>query len=168
MAPAVPLGDLLRAQSPRMAAAAGATPAEVERERVLGAAVLDAAAAETDSLTAAAAMAAAFDAAGWPPEARAAAVRANTSAGYRDLARADPRPALARLDVPVLAVYGRADLAVTPAENAAPMLAALTASPDVTVVVLDGLGHDLRQSGDESAVDPRLLALLAEWVGARE
>lgn len=178
MAPAAPMGELFRAQGPRMAAAHGASAAEVEADRALGDAIVDAAAADTDSLTAAAAMAAAYDAAGWPEGLREAGVRANTSPAYRDLARYDPAPALRRLDVPVLAVYGRADLAVTPDENAGSMAAALAASPspDATVLVLGGLNHYLQPSEtgleDEAAattatVDSRLLDVVSDWVATR-
>ncbi|MGB3542051.1 alpha/beta hydrolase [Rubrivirga sp.] len=172
MTPSAPLRDVLREQSPRMAAARGASDLEVEAQRALGRAIIDAAAADTDSLTAAAAMGVAYDAAGWAPDAREAGIRANTSPFWRDLVRFDPTSVLEAVDVPVLALYGRSDLAVTPQENAAQMTAALTASPtdDATVAVLGGLNHSFQTSltGLEgSAFDPQLLDLLTEWLVTR-
>lgn len=175
MAPSVPLGDLFREQTPRMTAASGAPRDVIDSGRQLGYAIIDAAAADTDSLTAAQAMSAAFETAGYPEEVAEAAIRANTSPAYRGMVRYDPTPVLERLNVPVLAVYGRADLAVTPEENAGPMEAALAASPnvDVEVLVLDRINHYLQTSetgseaeaaATEVTVAPELLEVITRWI----
>lgn len=57
--------------------------------------------------------------------------------------RYDPAPALGRLRVPVLAVFGALDTQVPPEHNAAPLAARLAAAgnPDVTVRVFPGASH---------------------------
>ena len=57
----------------------------------------------------------------------------------------DPLPWLERLEVPLLAVYGETDINV-PAERSAAILRRLAGDPrrDFTVVVLEGVGHQLQ------------------------
>ena len=87
----------------------------------------------------------------------------------------DPQPALRALDVPALAVFGENDLQVPPAQNAAPMRAALDASdsPAWDVVVMDDLNHLLQTSETGSPAEyvrigetmsPAVLARVAEWI----
>ena len=87
----------------------------------------------------------------------------------------DPRPALRVLDVPALARYGAKDLQVPPAQNAAPMRAALdaSASPRHEVVVLPGLNHlfQTAETGSpeeyahiEETMSPAALAAVADWI----
>lgn len=176
--PGADLGDVLLGQGDRMATAAGAPEAEVRAWRAAWTAVFAAARAETDSLTAAVQMEAALVDLGMDAEEVEARVRAHAAPGFRDLIRYDPGPAFARVDVPVLVVFGTNDLAVMPAENAAPVLAALAASPsgDVTVRVIEGLNHWLQPSETgtdeeaartETTLDPELLDELAAWVRDR-
>ena len=56
----------------------------------------------------------------------------------------DPRPTLARVHCPVLAVDGSKDLQVPAAENLAGIKAALRNNPDVSTVELPGLNHLLQ------------------------
>ena len=176
--PGADLGEVLLGQGDRMGAAAGAPEAEVRASRAAWAAVFAAARSDADSLTAAGQMAAALNHLGMDADEVEVRVRAHAARGFRDLIRYDPGPALARVDVPVLVVFGTTDTAVMPAENAAPVLAALAASPsgDVTVRVVGGLNHwlqpaetgtDEEAERTETTIDPMLLKELAAWIQDR-
>jgi pimeloyl-ACP methyl ester carboxylesterase len=81
----------------------------------------------------------------------------------------DPAPSLRALQVPALALYGSHDEWTPVAESAEVWRAAL--GDRVEVVVLDGLGHDLREP--DGTVSPRYEDVLVGWldgqgwVGAR-
>ena len=176
--PGADLAEVLLGQGDRMATAAGVPEAQVRADRAAWTAVFDAARAETDSLTAAAQMAAALGGLGFDGGELEARVRAHAAPVFRDLLRYDPAPALARVDVPVLLVYGTNDVGVRPAENAGPVLAALAASPsgDVTVRLLRGLNHWFQPSETgwddeiaqiETTLDPGLLDELTAWIRTR-
>lgn len=73
----------------------------------------------------------------------------------------DPVPALERVSVPVLALFGEADRNVVPEENLPRMRAALerAGNRDVELVVVPGADHGLRvrpdsESGAEAGADP--------------
>lgn len=88
----------------------------------------------------------------------------------------DPVPALERIAVPVLALYGSHDPLTSPAQNAGPLLAALTSGapgPEVTVRVLPGEDHFfLRGEGlppgkheaGKMSLSPALSGAIADWV----
>jgi alpha-beta hydrolase superfamily lysophospholipase len=85
----------------------------------------------------------------------------------------DPRPYLARLEVPVLALNGELDRQVLPRENLPEMKKALRRDPDVTVREMPGLNH-LFQTAKTGAVaeypqldetmSPAVLKLVSEWI----
>ena len=89
-----------------------------------------------------------------------------------------PAPALRRVNVPVLALYGSTDFQVPPEQNVGPMRTALRAGPsdDVTVRVLDGLNH-LFQPADtglptqyaqiDTTMAPRALQAVSSWIRPR-
>lgn len=88
----------------------------------------------------------------------------------------DPRPALARLRMPVLAVGGAKDVQAPPAENLAGIRAALAADPDATVVELPGLNHLLQTAGAglpaeyaeiTETLSHAALKLVGNWIAAR-
>lgn len=90
----------------------------------------------------------------------------------------DPRPALRKVKVPVLALNGSLDLQVDPAQNLPEIEKALkeAGNPDVTVRRMPGLNHLLQpaQTGAgteygsiETTIDPAVLALVTEWVNER-
>jgi pimeloyl-ACP methyl ester carboxylesterase len=60
--------------------------------------------------------------------------------------RYDPRPTLAKVHCPVLAIGGSKDLQVSPDANLAGIKTALQANPDVTVIKLSGLNHLLQSA----------------------
>ncbi len=90
----------------------------------------------------------------------------------------DPRPALAELRCPVLAINGELDVQVGAEQNLPPILAALAGgdSPEYAVVQLAGLNH-LLQTADtglpgeyatiEETMAPLALATIGDWLAAR-
>jgi pimeloyl-ACP methyl ester carboxylesterase len=86
-------------------------------------------------------------------EASAAAV---TGAWFRYLLRYDPRPALARVRVPVLALGGSRDDQVTSAENLSAIEAALEAggNRDHRIVTVPNVGHTLQTIPSTGSTDP--------------
>ena len=87
----------------------------------------------------------------------------------------DPRPTLAKVRCPVLAVDGSKDLQVPAAENLAGIKAALASSRDVTVVELPGLNHLFQTAGTGApseyatlpeTVSPTALKLVGDWIVA--
>ncbi|RYE98098.1 MAG: hypothetical protein EOO77_37855 [Oxalobacteraceae bacterium] len=87
--------------------------------------------------------------------------------------RYDPRPVLAKLECPVLAVGGAKDLQVAPDSNLTGIKLALHANPDVTIVKLPGLNHllqtaDTGQVGEYSRIEetiaPSALRAVGDWI----
>ena len=89
----------------------------------------------------------------------------------------DPAPALRAMRCPVLALFGERDLQVIPAQNEAPVAAALRESGvSATVRTMPGLNHlfqpAARGTMDEYVtidvtVDPAVLELVADWIRAQ-
>ena len=90
----------------------------------------------------------------------------------------DPRPTLAKVKVPVLAMNGGSDLQVPPGQNLPEILAALEAGgcPDVTIAKLPRLNHLFQHSDTGSVADygsieetfaPIALGTLSDWITAR-
>ena len=94
---------------------------------------------------------------------------------YRYIISYDPRPALMKLKVSVLAINGERDLQVPAKENLAAIAQALKAggNKDRTVVELPGLNHlfQTSQSGlpaeyaqIEETISPAALQMIADWI----
>jgi len=117
------------------------------------------------------------------PEAQRAAVSAQIDQGIKELEqpwmryflRYDPRPALRKVSVPVLALGGTLDLQVPPEENLAAIDAALKegGNRDYRVVRLPGLNHLFQTATTGSpaeyekideTVSPSALELMATWI----
>lgn len=95
---------------------------------------------------------------------------------YREFIAYDPRPSLAKLRMPVLAVNGAKDLQVIAGQNLPAIREALKANKDATVIELPGLNHLFQTSatGDprdygriEETFAPAALATVSDWVRAR-
>lgn len=104
---------------------------------------------------------------------RQAQARQIGSAWTRWFIAHDPGPALAGLDVPLLALYGGKDVQV-PADQNAPALSRL--KPGAEVVVLPNLNHLMQPATTglpneyeaiETTIDPEALATVVNWVAAR-
>jgi pimeloyl-ACP methyl ester carboxylesterase len=115
-----------------------------------------------------------------PPEQRPSpeqlAVHNPVTINYAAFVTYDPAPALAALDVPVLATYGERDLQVPAAQNEPALRGALADNPDATVHTLDGLNHLLQPaiSGNpteyasiETTLAPQVLDLVGSWLTDR-
>lgn len=172
--PAVPGGDILVAQQRRLAMAAGASPVQVETSNAMQRSLMDAVARNKDDGEAAARETEAIlVAAGQSETSARQAVRPIVSPWYRWFVAHDPAPALAALEVPLLAVYGGKDLQV-PSDLNAPVLA--RARPTAEIMVLPALNHLLQTAitgapGEygtiEETLAPEAIQIVTDWVAAR-
>ncbi len=120
-------------------------------------------------------------AAGVTPEAIEGQVEAQASEMLRPWFRFfltyDPLPALRKVKVPVLAVWGSKDLQVPPKQNLGPVEAALKAGGNTHFVMkeLPGLNHLLQTANTgspteyaqiEETIAPSALQVIGEWVTA--
>ncbi len=93
---------------------------------------------------------------------------------FRFFLKYDPAPTLARIRVPVLAVWGEKDLHVPPTQSLAPVEKALTAAGvPHKAVVLPGLNHLLQtaRAGSpteyaqiEETMSPAALQVIGDWI----
>ena len=143
--PAVTGADIIVEQVARIATAAGVTPEQVAeargRQATFMAAVVN---NKDDGAAAASALEGALRDAGRSPEESRGSVVMMSSPAYRFFASYDPAPALAGLNMPLLAVYGGKDVQV-PADQNSEALSRIR--PDAEVVVLPGLNHLMQTSG---------------------
>lgn len=98
----------------------------------------------------------------------------DTTVWYRSFLAYDPAPALARLNVPVLAIYGSLDVQVPAIEDSLVAIDALKDNPRATVVVLPGKNHLLQTAKTggpneyndiEETMSPTALSLIVDWAG---
>ena len=99
----------------------------------------------------------------------------DTTVWYRSFLAYDPTPALARLNVPVLAMYGSLDVQVPAVEDSLAAMEALKNNPEAVIVVLPGKNHLMQtaQSGSpneyndiEETMSPVALDLIADWISS--
>lgn len=135
--PALRGRELLVSQVGALAKAAGSSDAEVQTTQQMQGRILDLVMASSDE----ASLRAAVKEAGLSNPAVDAQLGAMSSPWYRAFLALDPAPALATLDMPVLALFGSLDVQVTAADNAPVMRKALEGQPDASVEVLEGLNH---------------------------
>lgn len=85
----------------------------------------------------------------------------------------DPRPTLANVRCPVLAIGGSKDLQVPATVNLAGIKAALHANPDATIVEVPGLNHLFQTASTgsvseyaeiEETVSPIALGIVGDWI----
>lgn len=104
-----------------------------------------------------------------------AQAKAVLSPWFRDLLAYDPRPTLASVKCPVLAINGEKDLQVAAKENLAAIREALTArgNQQVRTVALPGLNHLFQtcQTGAiseygqiEETFNPAAMKLISDWI----
>jgi pimeloyl-ACP methyl ester carboxylesterase len=110
---------------------------------------------------------------GRPSSSVPAQLQVIASPWMRWFVRYDPRPVLAKVECPVLAVGGAKDLQVEPDSNLAGIKLALHANPDVKVLKLPGLNHllqtaDTGQVGEydriEETIAPSALQIVGDWI----
>ena len=186
--PGVPGEQILSRQGVLIARAIGASDAEIARQTALSRNVLEVIRGEPDEARAAAKIAkfvqAEIDAL---PEAERKALRDDPSAAligqfasfrtpwFAFFLAFDPRPTLARVRCPVLALNGEKDLQVEPAQNLPEIAKALQAGGNtrVTIRELPGLNHLFQPCSTgspaeyariEQTIDPEVLRIVADWV----
>lgn len=182
---------ILRAQGELLVRASGGDDATVRLQREVQAALFRVARSGMDSARAVKVVRKTLDSlrAGLPEEERAAVdrampdsdayvgaqVRQATSPWFRFFLDYDPRPALRRVDVPVLALGGTKDLQVPAEENLAAIEDALRAGENerVTTRALQGLNHLFQHAGTGSPAEyarieetfaPEALQAISGWI----
>lgn len=174
-APGVPSRDLLAAQREAVGRTAGLPPEAVAQNEVTWGRLEEALADAKDLAQGQADAAKVLIDTGMPADTANATVRQIASPWYKWFIAYDPRPTLAKLRIPVLAMNGDKDVQVLAKQNLPAIREALKANPDATVVELPGLNH-LFQTADtgapveyariEETMAPAALDTLADWVVA--
>lgn len=177
--PGVPLAQVLSAQRARLAPAMGQTPDQIRRSQLLAEHAVRAMRGARDATEAhARAMKVITDEGGSliRSKGQAEALAMTLSSGWmRDLLDYDPRPTLAKVQCPILALNGSKDGQVLAEQNLPAIRAATHANPDVTLVALPGLNHlfqtaktgALGEYADiEETVAPIALDTMASWIRA--
>jgi len=174
--PGVPGAEIMRVQRRAVLKASGLPEAMIESRAVIGDAVDAAVRAAPTTGAARIEARKTLVASGLPEPAVEAQLGMFASPWYRDFLAYDPRPALAALKVPVLAVNGSVDMQVVAGQNLPAIRQALAANPAAQVVELPGLNHLFQTSatGDpgeygrlEETVSPTALTLISDWIARR-
>jgi pimeloyl-ACP methyl ester carboxylesterase len=175
--PGVPLGEVLRAQRAALAPAMGASPDTIRRTQTL-VDHIDAAMkgskddADAESRALRVVKAEAGDLAPTPASQQLLA-RQLSNGWMRALVDYDPRPTLAKVKCPILALNGSKDGQVPPDQNLPAIRAATKANPDVTIVELPNLNHLFQTAktgavGEyadiEETVAPIALDTMTDWI----
>jgi pimeloyl-ACP methyl ester carboxylesterase len=185
----VPGRDILLAQSALIARKMGASAVQIALAETLNKQIYDVVAAGGDSAATAAKvrellLAAAGAEATVPPDsaAREATVRVQVrqvmSPWFRSFLTYDPRPALAKVRCPVLALGGELDTQVPAEENLREIDAALGrgGNRDVMVKLIPGVNHLFQRAAKgtpdeysqiEETMSPEVLQLVGDWIVAR-
>jgi pimeloyl-ACP methyl ester carboxylesterase len=96
-----------------------------------------------------------------------------SSAWTRGLMDYDPRPTLAKVKCPILALNGSKDVQVLPEQNLSAIRQATKGNPDVTIVELPGLNHLFQTAGTgavgeyaeiEETIAPIALDTMSAWI----
>jgi pimeloyl-ACP methyl ester carboxylesterase len=182
--PGVPLGDILVEQNRLILEARGVPASYVDSDGAMLRRLVEIAKTEPDAERAASVMRSelATHVATLPEPARAAVaaqidqqVRQMSSSWMRWMLAYDPLPALRRLDIPVLALFGARDLQVPSSQSRGPLEAAVRAAghPASRVVELPGLNHlfqaaptgaPAEYSTIEETMNAAALELVGDWL----
>lgn len=140
--PAVPGDELLREQAARIMRTAGATESQIQTNAAVQRQMFDILKNVPDS-TATDSLISVLTAQGMAPEAARAQAEQTATPWFRYFLSYDPRPALRKVDVPILALYGSNDLQVPPDQNLPQLESALATggTAGYTIEVLPGLNH---------------------------
>lgn len=175
-------GEALMLEQKRLAeTAAGLPPAAVDRSGATMARLYEAVKGAPDQAAADAALAGAWRTIaaeqGLPADAPVPpALRPVASPWLRWFVAYDPRPTLAQVRCPLLAVGGSRDVQVPAAANLAGIRAAVRGNPRATVVELPGLNHLLQTATTgrvdeyariEETVAPAALRTVTDWIVAQ-
>jgi pimeloyl-ACP methyl ester carboxylesterase len=191
-APAVTGEEIRHAQDSVMSLLSGGSLELVAADRMVSEALYDALKAEPNDSLALIRMAEAAEAAGarlspshrarldsaWAGVDMQQVWRPMVTPWFRYLLTYDPRPVLARVTVPVLALFGGRDVQVPPAQSTGPMVTAFRAAGnrDATVRVFPDLNHLFQHAETgliteygriEETLAPEVLAAITDWIAAR-
>jgi pimeloyl-ACP methyl ester carboxylesterase len=174
-APGVPSRELLAAQREAVGRTAGLPPEAIAQNEATWSRLEQALASARDLAQGQADAAKVLIGAGMPADTANATVRQIASPWYKWFIAYDPRPTLAKVRAPVLALNGDKDAQVVSSQNLPAIREALKDNPDVAVVELAGLNH-LFQTADtgapveyariEETMAPVALITIADWVVA--
>lgn len=171
---AVPGAEVLQSQREAIERLAGASPEAIARTEAQLAKISAAVADTTTPKQALARLETEFP--GLPPARAKAVVDQLGSPWMRWFAAYDPRPALEKLRIPVLALNGSKDTQVVPQINVPAMRQALKDDPKATVIELPGLNHLFQDAGTgapseyatiQETLSPLALKTIGDWVTAQ-
>lgn len=171
--PSVRGDEIIAEQVERLALANDRSPEKAAEQRAAQERILAAVTQAPDSAAAAERVRAVLKEEG--VDAGEASARMLTSPWYRRFLSYNPRPALRKLGVPVLALYGTKDVQVPADQNAPAARDALANDPDATVKVLPGLNHlfQTAETGSpneygqiEETFAPAALEMIGDWIAA--
>jgi uncharacterized protein len=177
-APAAPTRELMKAQRQAVMTVMGASPEVIARAQTLMTKIDDAVLQAKSPAAARTEVARLLSEAGGnlPPVAGAMQASMIGTAWYREFIAYDPRPNLAKIRVPVLALNGDKDLQVIASQNLPALKAALRDNRDVTIVELPSLNHLFQTAATgspqeygrlEETISPTVLDTIASWIVAR-
>lgn len=175
--PGVPLAELLSAQRQAIYGAGGAPPERIAAAQAVLARADAAVLAGSDFREVKREVTSMLTGAlGLPAEAAAMQAGLMATPWYKWIIAYDPRPALAKVRQPVLAVNGEKDLQVLADQNLPAIREALKGNPDVTVTELPGLNHLFQTAttgspGEYARIEetfaPSALTVVSDWIIAR-
>jgi pimeloyl-ACP methyl ester carboxylesterase len=180
-APAVPIRELMLAQTREFLEVRGDSAAIIERGMPIQAQLMDIAGRDTSHSTAVGEINAVLTdeelaALGEPRDARDQVIGSMLRPWYRHIIIHDPAPYLSDLNIPVLAMIGSKDTQVDPATNLDALRRNLANTQDSTIVELPGLNHlfQTAQTGSmdeygmiEQTFHPEAMARIISWIDAR-
>jgi pimeloyl-ACP methyl ester carboxylesterase len=179
--PGVPLSEVLRAQRAALGPAMGLNPGQIKNAQALFDHVNAAMRGSKDEAEARARALEVIMAEGGDltrgPGAAGALADQLSSGWMRDLLDYDPRPTLAKVKCPILALNGSKDGQVPPRQNLPAIRAATKGNPDVTIVELPGLNHLFQTANTgaageyadiEETIAPIALDTISAWIRKRE
>lgn len=171
---AVPGAEALNAQREAIERLAGAPPEAIAKNEALIQRISTAASGATSLQEAVARVEKAVPE--LPPDKAKAAAEQIASPWWRFFLAYDPRPALEKLRIPVLALNGSKDSQVVAAQNVPAMRAALKDDPKASVMELPGLNHLFQDAGTgapteyaqiQQTIAPSALKTIGDWVVAQ-
>lgn len=174
--PGAPIRQLMSAQRAAAMGAMGLPPQAIAAAEATMGRVDDAVLASKDAAEARAAVTTILTESAGPMQPRAAvAMQAGqvSTNWYRFFIAYDPRPVLAQVKQPVLAINGEKDVQVVASQNLPAIAAALKGNHDVTVVALPGLNHLFQTAKTglpeeygriEETMSPKALEVISGWV----
>jgi uncharacterized protein len=180
-AAAIPGDQVLYKQGELIARSVGATEDAIADSQQLQKLMVDVLRSEKDQFVAIEKIRAAWleSRINLPAELRAqvdAQIMAAATPEIRSVILHDPVPVLAKLRIPVLALFGEKDVLAPPSHGKGPMEAALAHFPDATVLEIPGVNHlfqtcesclAMEAGSIEETISPPVLKLIGDWIAQR-